>query len=107
LNELESEKAITLLCSELTHSPSELDKLIPLRELMDVLQASLTNKELLWLSILTSVNKRLNAFNIAERDTQKSPEDLTVLLETVDLLFHEPISNFKRPDISKAYLEVS
>lgn len=107
MNESESDKAITLLCSELTQNPNELNRLIPLKELLNVLGQNLTDKERLWLCLLTSINKRLGSFNIAEKGTQKSPEDLTILLKTVDLLFQEPISNFKRPELAKAFLEVT
>jgi hypothetical protein len=77
-----------------------------MHELYRVLIDHLNDKERLWLSTLTAVNKRLGAMSISGDQNSVANKDMAILLGTVELLFHEPMSGFKRPELVKLYLEV-
>lgn len=119
MNECETEKAVTALCSEIIENLVSFNQLVPLRDLFTVLRDCLAEKERLNLSLLTSINKRLSMLNQTDNIKRRtsissdndmmnmiSEEEATILLRIVDNVFSQPVSFLSRPELAKTYLEV-
>jgi hypothetical protein len=83
-------------------NPVQLSRLIPLRELFKVLNDNLVEKERLFLSLMTSINKRILSINpgdgfvrrmttmsIGEQEAHLTDDELTIILRVVEVVFDE------------------